>query len=297
MNRKDFGKLVKALRKEQRDSDDKFCTQKMLAKKTNLSIRMIGKIENGRQVKLDTDTLLELANAFKLTTMERKEFFFAAAGVERENVPQQRRDSSSLLKEQLEHLEEIQLPAFIHDAYGDIIAANESIIRFLNISTDFIKQGQAANNPISFNIMHIISSKESMFHNTVGNKLDRIIDDNMLYFRYITLRYRAKDHFHDIFNELSKNPSFSSSWYNASDEENKVNSHHAFYDYVPSEYEHQVKYTATISKIITNFGELYLVVLVPTSKKTLNIFNEIIDEVGTNIRELTPWPKTEKKMP
>jgi len=59
MNRTDFGKLIAALRKEHFDPmAGKTWTQQMLAERSGLLPRAIGKIERGQKAALDADTLL-----------------------------------------------------------------------------------------------------------------------------------------------------------------------------------------------------------------------------------------------
>lgn len=83
MDRKQFGKLVAALRKEQYDENGDRYTQAMLAevilkqdRQTPLNDIVIGKIERGERTILDDQTLLNLANALKLTIGERRNFFY-----------------------------------------------------------------------------------------------------------------------------------------------------------------------------------------------------------------------------
>lgn len=79
MHPKEFGQLVAALRKEQFDPViGKAWSQKMLAQSTQLSERVIANIEQGQKINLEVEILVRLANAFRLTTLERREFFAAA---------------------------------------------------------------------------------------------------------------------------------------------------------------------------------------------------------------------------
>ena len=81
MDRKQFGKLVAALRKEQYDENGDRFTQSKLAElilaqdpQTPLNDIVIGKIERGERTILDDQTLLNLADALKLTIGERRVF-------------------------------------------------------------------------------------------------------------------------------------------------------------------------------------------------------------------------------
>ena len=79
MHRATFGKIVAALRKERFDPiQGRTWTQKHLAQTAGLSERLIANIERGDKVNLEGDILAGLANAFSLTTLERREFFALA---------------------------------------------------------------------------------------------------------------------------------------------------------------------------------------------------------------------------
>ncbi|MGE5842322.1 MAG: helix-turn-helix domain-containing protein, partial [Deltaproteobacteria bacterium] len=82
MDRKQFGKLIAALRREQRDEHDHEYTQAKLAEVVGVSEQIIGKIERGEKITYEADLLINLAKAFRLSSPERQEFFLAAVGLE-----------------------------------------------------------------------------------------------------------------------------------------------------------------------------------------------------------------------
>jgi len=99
MNRKEFGKLIAALRKEHFDEDGNRLTQAKLAKRaqqrdpqTPLNEIIIGKIERGERAMLDEQTLLSLADTLELTMGERREFFLAATGLDNEQILRDRNE-------------------------------------------------------------------------------------------------------------------------------------------------------------------------------------------------------------
>ncbi|MCB0213837.1 MAG: helix-turn-helix domain-containing protein, partial [Anaerolineae bacterium] len=91
MNRKAFGKLIAALRKELFDQDGNRLTQAKLAERAQqidphspLNEIIIGKIERGERAILDDQTLLNLADTLELSLGERREFYLAATGLDDE---------------------------------------------------------------------------------------------------------------------------------------------------------------------------------------------------------------------
>ena len=76
---KHFGRVLAALRQEQRDENWRPWTQKHLGTLTGLGEDIIAKLEQGRRTP-DAGTLALLAGALQLTAWESREFFLLAAG-------------------------------------------------------------------------------------------------------------------------------------------------------------------------------------------------------------------------
>jgi len=74
MDRKEFGKLIAALREEHLEFSARgmgVWTQAKLAKEANLPEKTISQIEQGRKMNLDAQTMTQLARALKLTAAEQ----------------------------------------------------------------------------------------------------------------------------------------------------------------------------------------------------------------------------------
>ena len=83
MNRRQFGELVAALRQ------DLGWTQFELAEFADLDNAVISQIERGVKRHFEPNLLFQLANAFQLTTLERREFLLAASGLEQKQIVRQ----------------------------------------------------------------------------------------------------------------------------------------------------------------------------------------------------------------
>ncbi|MGQ9528128.1 helix-turn-helix domain-containing protein [Chloroflexus sp.] len=160
MDRKTFGKLVRVLRKEQD------WTQHVLADLANLSCRTIEKIESGELKKLDYNILSRLADALELTTAERKKFFFAAIEIDN-NEPIDAHGNRLVVRDHLISItRSVNIPAFVHDHFGDIIAANTAIITLLNVSQAMIDD--YAHMPAGCNVMRLIFDPSLGYQRLVG---------------------------------------------------------------------------------------------------------------------------------
>src|SRR5688500_8714509 len=83
MKRKDYGEQVAALRQ------DVGWTQSYLAESAEIDDAVISQIERGVKRYFDPSLLFKLANAFQLTTLERREFLLAASGLDQKEMVRQ----------------------------------------------------------------------------------------------------------------------------------------------------------------------------------------------------------------
>lgn len=289
MNRNEFGKLVAALRREHRDENDEAWTQKKLGEETGLGELIIGKIERGQRTNLDEDTLLRLADALQLTSLERKEFFFAALGVDGKQIARKDSDPNAVLDDLIQKIKEIQLPAHISDSYGDVVAINTSLIHLLEISSEQLNRAYTL--PAGFNHMRVVFDPEAKFREMLGDHWHRVAIHLMQLFRGFSLRYRFTDYFVYTLSALRKYPLFKQYWQQVYFEDFYLNSVHYSYDHPKFG---PLNYLATSTQVLTPSGELYLVIYCPVSPKTTDVFRSITEQVGTTVHRLAPWP--EKKI-
>lgn len=125
MNRKEFGQLLSALRQ------DLGWTQFQFAEIVEVDEAVISQIERGVKKRFEPELLFKLANALQLTTLERREFFLAASGLDRKQIVRQASanvrtdvfDVRKVLERMVGLTGDIRLPAFLDDVFGDVIAA------------------------------------------------------------------------------------------------------------------------------------------------------------------------------
>lgn len=285
MNRVEFGQLVTALRREHRDENDESWTQKELGEETGLGELIIGKIERGQRTNLDEKTLLSLADALQLTSLERKEFLFAALGVDGKQIARRGSDPSAILNSLIQKMQEIQLPAYTTDVYGDVVAANTSIIDLLEVSYDYLNRSH--NIPDGFNHVRIGFDPESGFRQLVGSGWHSVAIHIMQLFRGVSLRYRFTDYFSYTMSGLRKYPLFRQYWQQVYFEDYYWNCLH--YNYSHPKFG-LLNYLATPTQVLTPSGELYLIIYCPISPKTVQVFTQITEQVGTTVHRLASWP-------
>ncbi len=290
MNEGEFGRLLAALRREHMAEGNPLnCwTQERLGRESGLGMRIISDIETGKKQKLDREIILRLAEALRLTSRERKEFIYAAAGIEGKASVRAVQDLQAVLTRQIEIMREIRVPAFLMDVYGDIVAANGAIAELFGVTPVMINS--AKSQLAGFNLMRVIFDTQEMhFRAVVGNDWPRYARHNIHHFRALSLRYRHKPEFQAIFGALASFPDFMAYWTGAADEPEDYYSTSLHYHYQHPRCGLLSYYTAS-AITLTGGGELSLTVYLPASTETANTFARLVKERDLVLR-LAPWPK------
>ena len=296
MDRFDFGILVASLRNDMR------WTQLELAEKSGVDISVISNIERGaRKTLLKDSMLLHLADGLLLTSLERREFLFAASGVteldavRKENNREQKHfDPDTFLKEIGEHIACITLPVLVADAFCDILLANHCLLDFYSAPPALLEN---ANHIVGrYNLMRYIFDPLSNFQEIIGDdSFERLALINVRYFRRRTLRVRSKQYFSSLMTELLNNkkyPSFESYW-----RKMMFEGHDDYCTPIKRfgpDYDHSFVSVESLLAL-TPYGELYLHQVLPLNKKTAKRIKKITDKVGEGYTLLSPFPDKRKR--
>src|SRR4051794_9382719 len=204
MNRKEFGKLIAALREEQLDFSAKgmgVWTQTKLAQEACLPEKTISQLEQGRKMNLDAWTLTQIARALKLTAGEQVELFAAAAGVDAELHRTLQNRAEATLHTMLQLIGEIRLPAYLHDAYANVLGGNTLALRLLQVPEQLL--ASAPTQASGFNLLRFVFAPESPYKRLLGGDWGSRAERNVRYFRAISLPCRHTPRFKTLLAELS----------------------------------------------------------------------------------------------
>ena len=293
MNRREFGQLIAALRQ------DLDWTQATLAELIEEDEPVVSQIERGVKKHLDPDLLFRLANELKLTTLERKEFFLAASGLDEKQMVRQPAKGTTtdtfhptkILAPLLDTLRALQVPAFLSDVYGDAIAMNQTIANFFHIPASMI--GTAGDVPGGYNLMRMTFDRDLVARSHVVENWDEYAMTTMHSYRATTLRYRAKPYFKHLlktFRDPVVYPLFDRFWKRVTSLESDRNTAADYFNYRHEEYGMMNYFTLSLITH-TAFGELFLAIYQPLDDHTANTFLRIFKEAGNNIIPLSPWPE------
>jgi transcriptional regulator with XRE-family HTH domain len=297
MNRKQFGELVAALRQ------DLGWTQFQLAEYAELDDAVVSQIERGVKKHFEPKLLFQLVNTFQLTTLERQEFLLAASGLDQKQIVRQPSAAMStdvfnvrrVLDKMIELTEQVRLPAFLADVYGDVIAANNSILSFFKVPLQYLDQVDKI--PGGYNTVRFNFSKDLVARSHVIDNWDQYALNSMRSFRENSLRYRAQPYFKylmKIFRNQHEYPLFERYWKLVSSNEQDKEASTDHFSYLHDEFG-QIKYISSPTVSITSFGELFLIPYLPLDQRTSQLFEQLAQQSGTGVTRFAPWP--EKKIP
>jgi len=297
MNRSDFGELVHALRL------DLGWTQFQLAEYSGVDDAVISQIERGVKKFFEPELLFCLANAFQLTTLERREFIFAASGLDEKQIVRQPSagmttdvfNAKKILERMIHLTGEIRLPAFLSDVYSDVIAANYMMLAFYDVPPSMIES--AANVPGGYNTTRLNFGRESLAHTQVTDNWDSYALKSMRSFRENSLQYRANPYFKYLikaFRNPVEYPFFDRFWKLVSSTEQDKEVNIDQFSYSHNEFG-LLNYVASTTIAITSFGNVYLIQNLPLDQHTEDLFNQLKLQAGLGVARFAPWP--EKSMP
>lgn len=284
-----FGQLITALRKEYRNPNGCRWSQSDLAETLSrvmnqeISTDSIGRLERGETLP-NGEMLNALAGVFELTTGEREEFFLAASRVAEDHLLKPHHEEAAVLAELLKRLAQVQQPAFIIDAYCDIVATNLATVKILEIEAAGLDLAQQAQKPGGLNMLQFVFSPPAVayYQPSMGASWDSYTYHNMMLFRASTLRYRTTPYFRQLFPTLWKQPAFQVTWQLAPQQERDFFTNNEYIQFNASTWGPLTFFSANYSAI-TTAGKLYFCTYVPASADTAQVFSQVIAEGGNAV--------------
>jgi transcriptional regulator with XRE-family HTH domain len=292
MNRKEFGELVLALRQ------DMDWTQFQLAEYANVDEPVISQIERGVKKHFEPELLFQLANVFQLTTIERREFFLAASGLDQKQIVRQVSAATNtdvfnarrVLDKMIDLTGQVRLPAFLCDVYSDVIATNQIVLSFFKVPPSFVEE--AGRIPGGYNTTRFNFGKDLVARSHVLDHWDQYALNSMRSFRENSLRYRAKPYFKyliRLFRNPVEYPLFDRYWKMVSSAEQDKEVTTDYFSFQHSEFG-EIKYITSSTVSVTSFGELFLVQYLPLDAYTSQTFEALTQQSGTGATQFASWP-------
>jgi len=308
MIQEEFGTLLKELRLEHLEKPGKPWTQPVMADKLSEELmkqdeglrgiqrqditdfKVISNIERGVR-KLKPRELLAYAEALKLTSGERIEFFLGSCGIDSTSLVQGK-DPKEIRNRLLQR--KVEMPAYILDQYCDVVAGNEVVVKLLDLTDELsFERMKKKYSCFAYNMLQYVFSPEAVdhFQDWMGrSNWEKWAYQNMMMFRSSTLRYRTTTYYKELFDCLWQHPIFRQYWTSAyhidkdyfiDDEEIVMNTSNGYV----------LSFFSSDTTAVTTAGELHYCVYIPTTLKTREHFMRLVDENSTIMIPMAPWPE------
>lgn len=292
MSHMNFGKLVADLRKEKIDPvSGHQWSQKSLADASGLSSRIIATIEQGTKAKIETDTLLCLANALQLNTLEKRIFFLLAITTDVQDtsvVP-----LTETLHGLLALMKNLQLPALLYDDYLDILAVNSLSVAF-NIGVAQAG-GITAPFPITqeHNLLRLLFAPNSEHRQRLAPMWAVMARVCVQLFHCHTLRHRSTPYFQDLLSQLRRYPTFRQHWEAICDAEpTEVSNYHPFH--IADPHHGTTEWCNSIVTTATPIADLHLSMVLPCNQAAFDALGVGVLATLPEVYQLEEWPTVTK---
>ena len=302
MDWREFGRLIRHLRFELAESEMRKITQEELDRRCGFPLGTIGRIERGDMRRLDHQHLVALANAFRLTRLERREFFLAANGVPTEQIYHYpgAPDPEQELEMLLEGIRELPYPALVTDVYMDLVLVHPSILHLSDISEDILEQARSYQ--IVPNVLCHLFHPQFHFESMFLDPSDwfRLAVAHVQSFRRTTLRYRTRRYWDYLMHRLQTDnahlwSNFRVFWLQAEmRREWDGNTNRRYRVRHPKH--GLLDYLLVVSEESTAHGPLYVAIYMPMDDITHKTFSRLqAEERDKQWLRLAPWPEREKE--
>jgi transcriptional regulator with XRE-family HTH domain len=298
MKRKEFGKLLAALRKSRRDEFFQPITQQKMSHLTGIPEQVLGNIERGYKVSLEPELLLALSKALRLSTREWREFLLAASGTNEDQLPASQPESNFIFNELFNSLAQIALPAFLVDSYDDIVAANNIILSLFEFSENLIPIAPTI--PGGYNVIRFVFSNKSLFNSLLGKQSEKYLMQSIRFFRAISLPNRASPYYQYLLKSFQTDRDML--LFNQYFQRDMLEGSQDDYYFEGERFciKHTTLgeldfYSPPLSPVSTSKGNLYLVSYLPASPATTQACALLAGQYGPGARKLAPWPEKKFK--
>lgn len=290
MDKKAFGLLVATLRKELRNEFDETLTQYDLAELARISQISLQKIEQGRSVNVPSEVLLNLAKALNLPSRAMRVFFLASFGIKERDYIKKVITPQAVLEGLKSTLVQMQIPAFITDAFGNVIVLNPAMLEVYDITEDQYGDPRMLS---QYNIIRFLFSPEFEKQRIMlSESLHYYTHRMIMLFKMMTLKYRNHGFFRRLLPELNRYPLFREHWQSPNfHNEDIFNLNNSFFLEHPRH--GLLRFISCAQPTMTVCGDLYFYNFMPMDTRTAETCLRIVRKVGTQPILFSAWPKPE----
>ena len=288
MDKKDFGQLVATLRRESRNEFDEPMTQYDLAKLARIPLITLQKIEQGRQMNIKPDMLINLADALQLNSRATQTFFLASLGIKDVETIKQTVSPQDVLGDLTQTLSQLQTPAYILDGFGDILVINPGGLAAFNLEPSHL---HAPHSLSQHNINRFLFSPEfDNLHSLKSEAQSTSARRTVLLYKLSTMKVRHHWYFQRLLPELNRYPVFREYWQSPAFQDEDI-----YVQYNTITLKHPelglLNLLASPTPAATSQGDLYLFSLQPLDAASAEACFQLVRKHGTQPIPVAAWPK------
>ena len=143
--------------------------------------------------------------------------------------------------------------------------------------------------PFGFNLLKYMYDSSLGFDNLLGPLWQNVAMIQIHQFRRTSFRFQHQDYYKQLKNELIREPKFDIDWYaSLRDPINKYLQYEKF-SYMHPQYG-SLNYIGTEANTETIYGELQLIIYIPTDSPTAATFYQLISSDTQKVIRLADWP-------
>jgi PAS domain-containing protein len=263
-------------------------TQYDLAQIAKIPLITVQKIEQGRQVNLKSDMILNLAEAFNLSSQARQTFFLASLGIPDNSALKNYVEPEEALTELTHLLSSLHIPAFILDGFGDIVAVNPSCNELCGLKTS---QTSSSHLLSQHNINRFLFSPEFKEQLAAMEAAQPGFSRHIvMLYKLWTLKNRNHWYFQRLLPELNRYPVFRQHWQSPSFHNEDIFIQHSYFNFKHPKFG-SLKFLSTPIQAMTAQGDLNLFSFQPTDLHTAEACVQLAKELGTQAIHIACWPK------
>ncbi len=280
MQKENFGIICASLRNDILNmAAGRNWSQQDLADATDLPLKVIGQIERGEKVNLHSELLICLADAFNLTTTERKRFFSLASDITNEEVARDDQSISTVFDATVQEAQQIRQPVLLHDGIYRIIGLNTAYMQTYGLTSDYLGSIPESD-PTKYHFVRHIHDEESPVRHVYKSQIEKVEMNNAVYWRFLSIAHRHDPLFNEIQDKLlSQYPRFAYLWNSLSHRFESVDASSLlrnFYCNHPNL--GLLRYLIVSTQLYSGERELFMTQLSPTDHQTFSMFNKLIED-------------------
>ena len=263
-------------------------TQYDLAELARMPLITLQKIEQGRQMNIKPDILLNLAKELHLNSHTTQIFFLASLGIKDIQTIKPIATPQDVLADLTQTLSQLQTPAYILDGFGDILVINPGFLAVFGLEASHLHAPHLLS---QHNINRFLFSPEfENLHTMEGEIHSASARRTVMLYKLWTLKYRNHWYFQRLLPELNRYPVFREYWQSPSFHDEDI-----YVQYNPITLKHPelglLKLLVCPTDAITTQGDLYLFIMQPLDMHTAEACLQLTRNLGTQPIQVALWPK------